>query len=166
MKPVPYTSIRRPKAHNLLQVLPGRLQPLDDGLAHVCRGENSCGGAEGEDLLQDLVAVEVVVVELHGVGVGVLIIAGFFIIGSKHHETALNGVVLAFNAQSHALATAREEALKGFFGACRDARVKALDRLEARDAHLDGAHLVCLPDDEVEAGGRGGVFEATRPARW
>lgn len=57
--------------------------------------------------------VEVVVVELHGVGVGVFIIAGFFVIGSEHHEAALDGVILALDAQGHALAAAREELLEG-----------------------------------------------------
>lgn len=115
------------EAHHLLQVLPGGFQALDDGFAHLCGGEDGSGGAEGEDLLQDLAAVEVVVVELHGVGVGILVVAGLFVVARKHHEAALDGVVLAFDAQGHALAAAREELLKGCFGALGDGRIKALD---------------------------------------
>lgn len=63
------------------------------------------------------------------------------ILGSKHHVAALDGVVLAFDVQGHALAAAREELLEGFFGTGRNWRIKALDRLKARDAHLDGIRL-------------------------
>lgn len=49
----------------------------------------------------------------------------------------------------------------GFFGTGRDWRIKALDRLEARDAHLDGACLCFLPDDEIETIGHRVVFKAT-----
>ncbi len=133
---------------------------LDDGFAHVCRDEDGGGGAEGEDLLQDLAAVEIVVVELYGVGVCLLVIAGFFVVAREHHEAALDGVVLTLDAQSHALAAAIEKLLEGVFGACRDTRLEALDRLEVHDAHLNGALLIGLPNDEVVSIGRRVVLEA------
>ena len=103
---------------------------LDDGFAHVCRDEDGGGGAEGEDLLQDLAAVEIVVVELYGVGVCLLVVAGLFVVAREHHEAVLDGVVLTLDAQGHALAAVREKLMEGFLCTCGDWRVKALDRRE------------------------------------
>lgn len=133
---------------------------LDDGFAHVCRGEDGGGGAEGEDLLQDPAAVEIVIVELYGIGVCLLVVAGFFVVAREHHEAAFDGVVLTLDAQGHALAAVREKLMESFLYTLGDWRVKALDRRESRNAHLDGARLVGLPDDEIVAVGRCVVFEA------
>ena len=103
---------------------------LDDGFAHVYRDEDGGGGAEGEDLLQDLAAVEIVVVELYGVGVCLLVVAGLFVVAREHHEAVLDGVVLTLDAQGHALAAVREKLMEGFLCTCGDWRVKALDRRE------------------------------------
>ena len=50
--------------------------------------------------------------------------------------------------------------MESFLCTLGDWRVKALDRRESRNAHLDGARLVGLPDDEIVAVGRCVVFEA------